>query len=310
MRFVLIGPGALGCLLTSILAKGLSPAEDSFKILDHNDERAQLLNRKGITYEKDERCEQFRVSTCSTPESVGNVDVIFLCVKSYDILSSLSFCKPLLQKDTLLVFLQNGIAHLNVTQHLGKATGVFGSTTEGATKLAPGHVRHAGTGVTYLGFLEETASPDKNLLEQMCLRLERGGMNVAITSDIRDRLWAKLFINVGINAFTALHNCKNGELLTFPSVTDQMKSAIEEAVHVARAQGIHVESDPYQSALSVCRSTAKNVSSMLQDVRANRCTEIEAINGAVVREGKRLGIDTPANADLVAKIKEIEKNYS
>ncbi len=308
MRFVIIGPGALGCLVSSVLARGLSPMDDSLWLLDYNHERAQLLNQNGIVYEKDDARETYKLQASSSPEAIGEADVIFLCVKSYDVTASLNFCKPLLQKGTLLVFLQNGIAHLNIEQHLGNTKGVYASTTEGATRLGAGHVRHAGTGITYLGFLEKASLQVREVLTQTCSRLERGGMKVAFEDDIRSRVWAKLFINVGINAFTAIWDCKNGELLNLPGVKDQMRAAIKEAEMVAETLGIHVDTDPYQLTLSVCQSTAANVSSMLQDVRANRCTEIEAINGAVVREGEKLGIATPVNKKLVEKVKALE-NY-
>ncbi len=307
MRFVTVGPGALGCLVSSILAQGIRPAEDDLWLLDHNVERAKLIDQKGILYEKDGHKTGYSIAATSSPETIGKVDVIFLCVKSYDVIKSLLFCKPLLQKNTLLVFLQNGIAHLDKEEPLHHATGLYGTTTEGATRLGIGHICHAGAGTTYLGFLEKVNNDDEKHLKETCQRLKRGGMLVDTDGDIRSRLWAKLFINVGINAFTAIFNCKNGELLTLPGVKEQMKAAIEEAVCVARALGIHIGSNPYELALSVCKSTAANVSSMLQDVRAQRQTEIEAINGAVVREGEKLSIATPINQELVDKIKNIER---
>ncbi len=307
MRFVTIGPGALGCLVSSVLARTISPTEDDLWLLDYNEQRAQLLNQKGIVYEKDNTQDTYMLHVSSSPEEIGNADVIFLCVKSYDVVSSLNFCRPLLQKNTLLIFLQNGISHLDVKENLAEAKGIYATTTEGATRLGAGHIRHAGTGVTYLGFLEQAQTDDMELLRSTCLQLEKGGMKVDVDDDIRSRLWAKLFINVGINPFTAIWNCKNGELLTLPGVKEQMRQAIAEAVRVAEAHGIHIATDPYELALSVCKSTASNVSSMLQDVRAKRLTEIAAINGAVVREGKKTGTATPVNQELVEKINMIEK---
>ncbi len=308
MKLVITGPGALGCLAGSILSRGLFD-EDSLHILDYNEERTQTINSNGLIYEKDGQLAQYQVQASSSPTAIGKADALFLCVKSYDIHSSLSFCAPLLKSDTLLVFLQNGIAHLDVAEHTGSATCVYGTTTEGATRLAPGHIRHAGSGITYLGFLDEVSAYCQDLLSQVSARLERGGAEVVITDTIKNRLWAKLFINVGINAFTAIWNCKNGELLTLSGVKDEMKAAIAEAELVASSLGIQVETDPYQSTLAVCQSTAQNVSSMLQDVRAKRTTEIEAINGAVVKAGKKAGIDTPVNIALVEKVKKIERSY-
>jgi 2-dehydropantoate 2-reductase len=132
---------------------------------------------------------------------------------------------------------------------------------------------------------------------------------VEIVSDIIERVWAKLFINVGINALTAIFNCQNGALLDLPPARAQLAEAVREAVAVAKAMGIPIREEPLGTTLEVCRATAENISSMLQDVRRQRPTEIDAINGAVVDLGKKLGISTRTNEQLVLKVKEMEHNY-
>ena len=135
-------------------------------------------------------------------------------------------------------------------------------------------------------------------------------MATTVTADILHRLWAKLFINVGINALTAIHGCLNGDLLTIPGVAERMQTAVDEAEQVARASGIAVNGDPFTATVEVCRRTAANISSMLQDVRRRRRTEIDAINGTVVRVGQTLGLETPENLRLVQQIRAIEAEYA
>ncbi len=308
MHFLLVGPGALGCLLSSVVSKGMTDA-DQLTILDYNDDRANHLNRNGIGYHLDNELVQVPVKVVSDPQLLDAVDVVFLCVKSYDVLNSLEFCQPILSKKVLLIFLQNGISHLDLRDHLHQATAAFGTTTEGATLLGAGQVRHAGSGVTYLGFLETPEQRAAMLLQKTCAVFAAGGLDVHFSDNILERLWAKLFVNVGINALTAILDCNNGDLLTLPGIEKRMKSAIEEAMLLAENNNIPIMDEPYEVTRLVCRKTAKNVSSMLQDVRKKRRTEIDAINGAVVVLGQKFGIDTPENSLLYSQVKKLEADY-
>lgn len=309
MHILLVGPGALGCLLSAIISKGLAVTGDRLTLLDHNAERADYLNKQGIVYQQGNSRTTVQITASSAPQHLGPVDIVLLCVKSYDVAASLAFCRPLLSETTLVVFLQNGISHLAMLDHLGKAAAVFGTTTEGATLLGRGHVRHAGSGGTFLGFLHTPDDHSAWLLEKTRAVLAAGGLQVQATGNVLARIWAKLFINVGINALTATLACKNGELLTMPGIDERMQTAVDEAMRIARAEGIEVMDDPYRATRIVCSKTAENVSSMLQDVRNRRRTEIDAINGAVVAKGLHYGIKTPENSLLCRQVKEIEAGY-
>ncbi len=310
MRFVVVGPGALGCLLAAKLASGIAGTGDTLWILDHNRERAGLLGNQGILYEKRENRKSFAVNACSDPSAMGGADVVFLCVKSYDLQTALEFCRPLFAPGTLVVFMQNGISHLELEKQVGGATPVYGCTSEGATHLGAGHIRHAGEGATFLGFLQHPGKAAENLLSEAVSRLRNGGLSASVSANILTRLWSKLFVNVGINALTAIHDCPNGDLLVIPGVDVEMKAAVDEAVRLAAAKGIVPETDPYLATVEVCRATATNISSMRQDVLKKKRTEIDAINGAVVKEAAELKIPAPANESLVLRIKDIEKRYT
>lgn len=309
MHFVLVGPGALGCLLSCIVAKGME-AGDRLTLLDHSSERAGYLTSQGIAYYLGDQVEQVRVTAVSEPKRLDAVDVILLCVKSYDVTNALEFCKPFISDQTLIIFLQNGISHLALQDRLSGGVAAFGTTTEGATLLKSGHVRHAGSGVTYLGFLQTPSAHSTQLLQKTRDILSSGGVQVEITESILTKIWAKLFINVGINGLTAILGCKNGDLLTLPGIVDRMESAICEAQQIAKAKGIPVIDDPYRATRTVCRKTAKNISSMLQDIRNNRKTEIDSINGAIEALGKELNIATPENNLLCRQVKELEAGFA
>jgi 2-dehydropantoate 2-reductase len=310
MHVLLVGPGALGCLLASAISRGTKDTDIRLSLLDHNRSRAEFIQQRGILYDLNDERRLVPLAVTTEPLALGPVDVIVLCVKSYDVPASLTSCRPLLQEGTLLLFMQNGIAHLDCGHLTGRATVAFGTTTEGATLLDQGHVRHAGSGATHLGFLTPPRAHDSKLLEKTAELFRQGGLIASITEDIMTRLWAKLFINVGINALTATLGCTNGDLLHLPGIRSRMEAAVAEAETVARAQGILIQNDPFAATIKVCEKTAKNISSMLQDVRQQRRTEIDAINGAVLKRGQDLGIATPENLRLVRQIKDIEAGYS
>jgi 2-dehydropantoate 2-reductase len=310
MRILLVGPGALGCLLAAVISRSLKGTTHSLALLDHCQKRAALLNRQGIIYESEDQRQSVSLPVYSDPSVLQTADTVILCVKSYDIAANLQAWQALLRNGTLLLFLQNGIAHLTHGQSAGKATIAYGTTTEGATLLAPGHVRHAGHGLTSLGLRDPNDPIFADRLDQLAGIFSSAGLPATVTNCILEKIWAKLFINVGINALTAIHHCANGDLLSLPGVMERMRNAVAEAETIARARNISIEDDPFSATVEVCRKTANNVSSMLQDVQRRRRTEIEAINGAIVRQGQELGLATPENCRLVQQVKEIEATYT
>lgn len=311
MHYLLVGPGALGSLLYSLISEKISKG-DRFTILDYNKERADFLSENGIIYHQADHSRRVIADVISDPSQLGedaHVDVVLLCVKSYDVQSSLRHCNRLLSESTLLLFMQNGIAHLDVTDCNFKATAAYATTTEGATLLKPGQVRHAGSGETFIGFLSNPSDHFRQLLARTYDLFAAGGIRVQVTDDILSRIWTKLFINVGINALTATLNCRNGELLTLPRVPERMETAVTEAVRIAEAKNIPILGDPFVSTTDVCKKTSENISSMLQDVHKQRRTEIDAINGAIVALGEKFGIATPENSLLSKQVKELETAY-
>jgi 2-dehydropantoate 2-reductase len=306
VRTGIIGPGALGCLFASRLFLATNE-QNEILIIDHNPDRAARLNDQGIFFESGTIKQQLAIPLSSTPAEVGYLDVLFFCVKSHDLEQSITFADPLISSSTLLVFLQNGISHLQYNKKKDiPGIPVFATSSEGATTLAPGHVKHAGKGETFLGFLSQQQRSNTVRLQQLADFLQQADINSRVSDDILSRIWAKLFVNVGINALTAIYNCTNGELLTLSQAKETMIGLIKEAEQVALASGITLKNDPVEAAITVCKSTATNISSMLQDVRMHRPTEIDAINGAISVLGCKKSIPTPLNNAIIHQVKVIE----
>jgi 2-dehydropantoate 2-reductase len=172
----------------------------------------------------------------------------------------------------------------------------------GATLLGPGRVRHAGQGATVFG-----AAPDRANVAALVNLFTTCGLPAELSESLDALVWGKLVANVGIYALTALLRVPNGALAARADARVLMAGAVAEAAAVAQARGTALPySDPLAYTLAVAQATSTNQSSMLQDVLRGSPTEIDAINGAVEREGLRLGVPTPINSMLAALVRVLE----
>lgn len=305
MKICIVGPGALGCLFAAILAK----AGHQVWLLDHRAERAGLIDTQGICLHDRQGRRVVPVRATANPALIGLVPLAFLCVKSDAAPGAARNLSPILGPDSLLIALQNGIAHHRLLADIVPSL-ALGITAQGATLLGPGVVRHGGGGPTKVGFLADVGERARQRLQEAVALLNGAGIETTFCSDILAVAWQKLIVNAGINAVTALENCANGELLMRPAALATLKAAVQEAAQVALAAGITVAVDPVAMTLDVCRGTAANISSMLQDIRRQRPTEVEAINGAIVRQAAIFGISVPTNQALLAGVKALESELA
>ena len=194
----------------------------------------------------------------------------------------------------------------SICKRIDRKKVMLGVTGQGATFLGPGHVRHAGRGKTYIGELDQEVSDRAIQVAKMFCEAD---IDTEVSANIHELVWDKLLVNVGINALTALTELKNGQLLDYPETLRLMEALVSEAAEVARQKGIRIEGNPIEKVKAVAEATKGNRSSMGQDFDFRRKTEIDAINGAVVREAKRLGIPVPCNEAITDLIKAIEKRF-
>jgi len=299
MNIVVIGPGALGLLFAGRLAAG----GQAISLLDHNPQRAAELDNHILLSEKS-RTADIALTITADPAVLTRAELILLCVKSHQVAAVLSDMQPHLQANTVVIGLQNGISHLPLFQEQ-QGLMALGVTAQGATLLAPGKVRHGGNGPTFIGMAR--SGQDNSALTKIAALFSSCKLSCRISANINEKLWRKLFINCGINGLTVLHDCNNGKLLNIPIAKQRLRKLVSEAMAVANRLGIEYTDDPVAQTLEVCQATADNISSMLQDIRAGRATEIRAINGAVCLLAKEHGISTPENDLLVQEVLAIEK---
>ena len=174
--------------------------------------------------------------------------------------------------------------------------------------LGPGSIRHAGVGSTTIGAWDST-EPGFRRAKQFSEFFNLAGIDTEAVKDVHSVVWNKLLINIGINAITALTDIKNGQVLDLEITRELSRAAVAEAMHVARSQNVTVREDAADHVCKVAAATAVNRSSMGQDVDKKRQTEIGAINGFIVREAERLGIEAPVNRTLTALVETLQYHY-
>ena len=293
MRIAVVGPGALGCLLTGFLK---ARTKEEIWLIDKSPERAKRIREDGLKIEGMSSISA-KVNVSADPKEAGPIDLVIICVKSYSTEDACKDIKEIVSDKTLVLTLQNGIGNVQVlNDHFGSERVIAGVTNHGATLLGAGRVRHAGKGDTIIGMAKgKTLGPIRDIANI----LSKAGFETKVSKDIDSVIWSKLVINVGINALTAITRLKNGMLIQYDGT-----------VKITKRKRIKLAyDDPIQKVESVCKATAANVSSMLQDVLNNKRTEIDYINGAITRQGKALGISTPVNEVLTNLVKTIESSY-
>jgi 2-dehydropantoate 2-reductase len=290
----------------SLFAACLQKAGFEVTLLDYIEERAKRINDHGIRVEgvTGDYTEKVPTMTGDIPQPP---DLVLICVKAYNTREASLNIKPWLKPETGVVTLQNGVGNLEILEEVFGSDRVLGGVTaEGATLLGPGKIRHAGRGETIIGPSGNAGSP----AEKMVAAFNEAGFQTRSVKDVKDLIWGKLLINVGINALTAITGLKNGRLPKLGGTRLIMEEAVKEAVAVAEAKNIHLPyPDPMGRVIEVCQATAGNIASMLQDVLKKKLTEIDFINGAIVREGQALGIPTPVNLILTSLVQVIQKTY-
>ena len=298
MRVAIIGAGALGGVFGFSLA-GVAEVV----LVDPWRAHVAALNAAGLSCERDGVASVRRVRAVSDPAEAGSAEVARVLVKAQQTPWAAAACQLILAPNGVAYTLQNGIGNLErLAAVVGAERVGQGVTALGGTLLGPGCVRHAGMGPTSLG-----AAPDPQRAAALAALLTASGLPASVSDQVEALVWGKLVVNVGLNALTALLRVPNGALAATPEARALVERAVGEAVAVAVARGVTLPyADPVAHVLAVARATGANRSSMLQDILRGAATESATINGALVREGARLGVPTPLNTALAALVAALE----
>ncbi len=295
---VIIGTGAMACLFGARLAP-----LTHVTLIGTWAEGVQALRENGIRFVDGAVETVVPVRAQDHPTGV-RAEVVLVLVKGYQTERAAQWAAQILTPNGLALTLQNGLGNLEkLAAVVGSDRAAMGVSMQGATLLGPGHVRHGGNGPTTLATTPATAPR----LQQIAALFRQAGFETQLTDEVRGLVWGKLVINTAINALTAILRVPNGALAEQPDARAIMTAAACETAQVAAAAGITLPyPDPAARAIQVAQMTAANHSSTLQDILRGTPTEIEAINGAVVKIAHELGISTPVNETLLRLVRVME----
>jgi 2-dehydropantoate 2-reductase len=294
MQVAVIGAGAVGCYYGGLLLKaghdvtfiGRPPHVDAINahglLLDMQGFKGHLPARAAVD-----------------ATALASPDLVLLCVKSADTEQAGRSLAGQLRPETSLLSLQNGVDNAQrlraVTGHPVISTVVY----VGSEMAGPGHVRHHGGGDLVIG-----ASPASEALAQT---LQAAGIRTTISGDIEATQWTKLITNCAFNALSAVAGIAYGPMMQVEGARDVIAGAVQEAADVARACGVAIPQDLAAQILKIPAAMPNQTSSTAQDLLRGKPSEIDFLNGYVVRKGAELGIPTPTNQALQVMVKLAER---
>ena len=297
----IVGCGALGGVFAGLLAEaGLDVVA-----VCRSEEQRKIIAERGLLLLEQERETAVRLRACAELPADENFALVLVLVKAFDTEGvAASLAKRVLPQTPVLT-LQNGLGNAEALAARLKPEQVLaGVTTFGAQREAPGTFRLTGRGECIIGPWHRAAERHARPVADL---LARAGAPCTVANNIVPVLWKKLAVNAVINPLTAITRTPNGELLDHPELEPLFLEIVEEVWHVAARHKIPLPTPPelVEEVRRVCRVTAANRSSMLRDIEEGRRTEIDSINGAVVRLGRERGVLTPANLALAALVQTL-----
>lgn len=305
LRICMLGAGALGGTLGGVLSEG----GHEVWLVDAWQAHVDAMNAHGLVLRDDGGERTVRVVARTEATGIGPVDLVVVLVKSYDTETSIRAARAagVVGPDTVVMSLQNGLGHEDVIADVvGRAATMAGKTYTGGVVLGPGRLIAGTRGKeTIIGELDGRVSARAT---RIAAAFSAAGLATTVSTNIVGTMWDKLFINVGTGALAAITRLPYGELYRVPAIEACALAAIAEAMAVARALGVGLATE---APVEAWRHAAAGLppdfkTSMLQSLEKGLPTEIDYINGAVVRAGARAGVPTPINATLVALLKGVE----
>ena len=294
-----------------VLGAGAVGLSFAFHLSQHNRITLVTRNKKNDTfyYQEDETVTPItaNIADITSLTSQDPISICFICVKAYQLIDAFNVIQPYLTPEAKIIISHNGITDLSeITSQLSTTQSLyFMSTSRGALKASSSTVVQPGIGATYLGACNTEAENNINTFYRAVFA--ESISHSAIHHDITLLRWQKLMVNIAINPLTALHQVQNGQLLK-PNYATQVMNLLNEACFIADKLGIDIPlADALNSAYTVMRQTRSNNSSMAQDLKLGRKTEIEAICGYIVGEAKKLGLDAPYNRTMLEQINRLEQ---
>ena len=290
MKVSVIGPGAMGCLFAGRLAK----AGITTTLIDYRADRAERLSKSGVTIECGD--ETIHATPRIALEVPPKQNLIIVVTKAY------STGSLILPNGVPILTLQNGLGNVErLCDLVGSASVLGGTTSEASTWIEEGKIRHVAGGFTLFGAWTSCST------DGISEALNSAGFQCKVSDSPGQLIWEKVVISAGINPITALLDVPNGRLLELREARQLIRDLVVEAAKVASTEGYRFSYSLVEKAEELCRDTADNLSSMLQDIRARRKTENESISVEIVRRGLLASLPTPRTRVIWQLLKGIEE---
>jgi 2-dehydropantoate 2-reductase len=304
-QIVVVGAGAIGCYFGARLAR----AGQAVTLIGRPG-HVEAIRRDGLRFLSGGAEERIAIGAATDLAAVRGARLVLFCVKSFDTDAVAQAMAPHLAPAAVVLSLQNGVDN---AERIGlhAANPVIPVLVYAAAEMpAPGTVRHTGGGNLVIGLTRAQRSDvqRRRELDEAVELFTAADVPIKVSDDIEGELWTKLVMNCAYNAVCALTNSPYGKMVAMPEVRAVMIAAVEEVVAVARAKGIRLPESISDATIRLAGAMPVTMSSTAQDIAKGRRTEIDHLNGFVVREGEKLGVATPVNRTLHALTRLLEQS--
>jgi 2-dehydropantoate 2-reductase len=294
LKVAVMGAGAVGCYFGGMLARAGHDV-----VLVARPEHVEAIERNGLRMQTKTFDEYVRLKASSDASAVQGAALVLFCVKSLDTETAGALMRPHLAADALVLTLQNGVDNADRLRGVLLQHAVAAAVVYVATEMAgPGHVRHHGRG--------ELVIEPSGRSEAAAQALIAAGVPTEISANVRGELWAKLILNCAYNAVSAITQLPYGKTVAGEGMQDMMRDVVAECLAVAKADGVQVAGDVDAAIRRIFETMPTQFSSTAQDLARGKRSEIDYLNGLIVRRGEALGIATPVNRVLWALVKLLE----
>ena len=293
LKVAVMGAGAVGCYYGGMLARAGHDV-----VLVARPQHVAAIERDGLRLQTLSFDEPVALKASLDASAVQGADVVLFSVKSSDTEAAGRLMQPFLRADALVICLQNGVDNAERLRAVLPGQTVAAAVVYVATEMAgPGHVKHHGRGDLVI---EPAGTAD------VVQALIAAGVPMEVSNNVRGALWAKLILNCAYNAVSAIAQLPYGKTVAGVGITDVMGDVVAECLAVAQADGVQVAGDVQAAVAKLAGSMPTQLSSTAQDLVRGKPTEIDHLNGLIVRRGQALGVATPANRVLWALVKLLE----
>jgi len=307
-HIAVVGAGAVGSFYGAMLARAGHRVT-----LIGRPAHVQAISRNGLKLDlaTSSTTEIIQIEASTELSSLHIADLVLFCVKSTDSALVALQIAPYLSPNALMMSLQNGVENSNlIAQQVANV--VIPCVVYVATEIpAPGCVKHHGRGDLVIGTMQSSRLSDPQKTLQAIVELFASAqVSVQISTNVMAELWSKLMINCAFNAISGLAQIQYGKLAALEPVRSTQTALVKEVIAVAKADGIHLsETLALQAVEQISVTMGSQKSSTAQDMARSKLSEIDHLNGFIVRRGMALGVATPVNQALFALVKLVESTY-